>query len=113
MKAAAAGPRDHCPVAVFRMVRLKGDENMLAFITGHLADLIICAVLAVLFFLAIRFLVKKKGNACGCGGGCAGCSAGAGGASGCAHCGAMKLPDLEELRAAQETSEERERSKRN
>lgn len=88
---------------------------MLEFITGHAADLIICIVLALLFFLAIRFLVKKKGNACGCGGGCAGCSAGssgcsagagADGVSGCAHCGTMDLPGLDELRDAQMRQEQ-------
>ena len=60
---------------------------MAVFFMNHIADIVICLILAVLFGLAIRFLVRRRGNACGCGGcsGCSGCGGGCAGRSGCGH----------------------------
>lgn len=44
---------------------------MLAFVEQNIASLVIGAILFVLFFLAVRHIVKKKG--CGCSGSCENC----------------------------------------
>ena len=61
---------------------------MLIWLTAHIADIVIIAVLAAAVFFVVRGMIRdRKAGKPSCGGSCAGCGACAG-CSGCNSCSA-------------------------
>lgn len=62
---------------------------MLIWLTSHIADLIIIAVIAAIVFFVVRGMIRdKKAGKSSCGGSCAGCGA----CAGCSACSADGCP---------------------
>ena len=58
---------------------------MLIWLTSHIADIVIIAVIAASVFFVVRGMIRdKKAGKSSCGGSCAGCGA----CAGCAGCSA-------------------------